>query len=467
MRLRELLLLGTFPLLLAGCSYEDATGEAESGTVASEPATSEPAARSEISVPDAGELEYDPAMLEQQRRDAAWRAAADRDRVARASRRNAGPGTATGSSAATDLSAGVTPPGGTAPGAGVARQQALRAPVGPETFDQISPDTLGFPPRLPVPRQDGGPMVLRTQILLDRARFSPGALDGLWGKNTEKAVYWFQEAKGLEPTGEVDQETWDALQQTAGNAEPLRRLTLTEQDLRGPFIDLPDDVYARAKLDCLCYEGALEMMAERSHATPDLLRQLNPQANFDRLQAGDVLWVPNVPQILTDRSGDSAGPQPAAQKETGTQQESREKAQNASPVKEIVISKTGSYLHALDEQGNILHHFPSTLGSEYDPSPDGDFKITGIHPRPDFHYQPKLFHDVPDTEEDAYLPSGPNSPVGLVWMQISKPNYGIHGTAVPETIGYTASHGCIRLTNWDAVFLSELVPPGVRVRFVE
>jgi len=434
MRHRLLLLLCALPLL-AGCIYEDATDEEEKGSAGSE------ASGDDISVPDAGETAYDPAALEKLRRDASWRAAAERDRTARAAARSAPP-----VQESTDLTTDLEP---AEPGVAPA-QPPLRAPAAPESFDQISPDTLSLEPRLPIGRDGGGPTILRAQILLDQSRFSPGVIDGNWGQNTEKAVFWFQHAHGLQATGEIDRPTWDALVRTAGSSEPLRSLRLTEEDLHGPFVDLPDDIYARAKLDCLCYESPLEMLAERAHSTPDLLRQLNPQANFDRLAAGDGIWTPNVADLATEQPTGAAAARP-----TGP------------VIAEILISKTGYYLQALDASGNILYHFPSTLGSGYDSSPTGTYKVTGVFPRPEFHYQPRLMADVPDTEEDAQLPPGPNSPVGLVWMQLSKPHNGIHGTAVPETIGYTSSHGCVRLTNWDALFLAERIRPGLRVRFVD
>lgn len=441
-------------LVLASCTYEDATDEATTTPVPSE------RSGDDISVPDAGEIAYEPSALEQMRRDASWRAAAERDRAARA--QAAHPTGQTPSAVGIDpgLTTGLEPP----------ETQASVGVSGPgESFEQISSETLTGEPRLPVASESGGPTVLRTQILLDRARFSPGAIDGSWGQNTAKAVFWFQEAQGLPSTGEVDRATWDALARRAGGAdEPLRRLTLTAEDLRGPFVAMPKDVYARAELDCLCYESPLEMLAERSHSTPDLLRQLNPQVDFDRLQAGQVVLVPNVTEVPLPLTAESA-PASGQQGRPGQQgQQAQPGAAGAAPVASIVVSKHGSYVHALDAQGRLLFHFPSTLGSRYDPSPEeGAYKVTGIHPRPDFHYQPKLFSDVPDTKKDAYLPPGPNSPVGLVWMQLSKPNNGIHGTAVPETIGYASSHGCVRLTNWDAVFLSERIAQGVQVRFVE
>jgi len=328
----------------------------------------------------------------------------------------------------------------------------LRA--GSESYEQISPDALRGNPALPLGQEGGGPSILRTQILLDQARFSPGVIDGNWGKNTAKAVYWFQFAKGLNTTGEVDQGTWDALSRSAGATgagEPLTRVQATAEDLKGPFVDpLPDDPYEQAKLECLCYSSPLELFAERGHATPELIQKLNPQVDFANLQAGTEVVLPNVPTQTANRSGAPATP-----------------AAGGQVVARILISKQGFYLQALDAQGHILYHFPSTLGSKYDPSATGTLQITSIHPEPGFHYQPKLFADVSDEKPEAQLPSGPNSPVGLVWLDLSKPHHGIHGTASPETIGYTSSHGCVRLTNWDALFLAQHVNPGTQVVFRE
>jgi lipoprotein-anchoring transpeptidase ErfK/SrfK len=134
-------------------------------------------------------------------------------------------------------------------------------------------------------------------------------------------------------------------------------------------------------------------------------------------------------------------------------------------IARLIISKTGFWTHAVDSAGHVIYHFPSTLGAGYDPSPTGDFKVTDVAADPAFHYQPKLFHEVPDTKPDAHLPPGPNSPVGVVWISLSKPHYGIHGTSSPETIGYVSSHGCVRLTNWDALKLADLVELGTPVEF--
>jgi lipoprotein-anchoring transpeptidase ErfK/SrfK len=291
------------------------------------------------------------------------------------------------------------------------------------------------------------------QILLDRARFSPGVIDGQWGKNTEKAVYWFQFAQGVQPTGEVDKATLDALVRAAGPGEVLTRVSVTPEDLKGPFVEVPKDPYEQARLDCLCYASPLELFAERGHASPELVQKLNPQVDFANLSPGTELVLPQVPQAAIAEVKSQSEVKPA------------QAPAAAGQVTQILISKQGFYLQALDSQGHILYHFPSTLGSKYDPSATGTLQLTGIHPEPDFHYQPTLFADMPDNKPEAHLPAGPNSPVGLVWMALSKPHHGIHGTATPETIGYTSSHGCVRLTNWDALILAQNVRPGTPVMF--
>lgn len=421
------------PLLLGACSYEDATDEQSSETPT--PQTSQ--SRQGYSVP-IGAAEYDTSALEQGRLDPAWRQYAERDRLERLG---------TAPQGQPPLTTGSEPPPSTGAEGGAAETPPTPRRAGSEAYEQISPDALSGNPALPLGQEGGGPSILRTQILLDRARFSPGVIDGNWGKNTAKAVYWFQFAKGLNATGEVDQGTWDALSQAVGAGEPLTRVQATAEDLKGPWVDpLPDDPYEQAKLDCLCYTSPLELFAERGHATPELVRKLNPEVDFANLQAGTEIVLPNVATPAANRQG-----APAA----------------GGQVARILISKQGFYLQGLDAQGHILYHFPSTLGSKYDPSASGTLQITSIHPEPGFHYQPKLFADVSDEKPEAQLPSGPNSPVGLVWLDLSKPHHGIHGTASPETIGYTSSHGCVRLTNWDALFLAQHVKPGTQVIFRE
>ncbi|HLM68199.1 MAG TPA: L,D-transpeptidase, partial [Longimicrobium sp.] len=171
---------------------------------------------------------------------------------------------------------------------------------------------------------------------------------------------------------------------------------------------------------------------------PELLQKLNPGVNLDGLRQGQTLNVPAVRD---------------------------ENAQGRGNVAKLVISGRGTYLHGVDANGRILYHFPSTLGGTYEPSPQGEFTVTRVTKKPWWHYQPKLLAKVPDDRPDARIPPGPNNAVGMVWMSLSAPHYGIHGTKAPETIGYATSAGCIRLTNWDVLFLADRINKNTPVRF--
>ncbi|MGI8509721.1 MAG: L,D-transpeptidase [Gemmatimonadaceae bacterium] len=304
----------------------------------------------------------------------------------------------------------------------------------------ITPKKLAaIPARFPQTPPNAGPATLQLQILLDRSNFSPGALTGVWDKNARHALTWFRVARGMDSTATVDKATFDQLRSSGGNTPLVTQYTLTDADLKGPFIDIPSNVYQKATLKCLCYQSVREEMDERFHSSPALLQRLNPNVDLKALKAGSVLWVPNVAR-------DTAAPPPYT-------------------TARITISKKDFWTHAIDANGKIVAHYPSTLGNSYDPSPTGDFSIASITKMPAFHYQPTLFHEVPDSRPEARLPKGPNSPVGVVWMALSKEHYGIHGTENPATIGVTQSHGCVRLTNWDAWTLSGTVQPGVPVTF--
>lgn len=352
--------------------------------------------------------------------------------------------------------------------------------IAPDGSTASSRDTIDLPPvELPLHGDVQGPSVMRVQVLLDRSPFSPGILDGKWGKNTEKAIWWLQSREGLETTGVVDSTTFQRLYALAGRPDRyVRTVALTADDVAGPFVQVPGDIYAQAELDCLCYESTREKVAERYHSDPELLARLNPGVDLAALSAGDTLKVPNVEKtpLAHDMSGPASrsGPErtvatPAPDTLRSPSDTTRRPAATAdrSPgeIARIVISGEGFYVHAVDADGRIVHHFPTTLGSEYAPSPEGEYSIASIAFAPWFHWKPDLLTGEDPSDPDARLPPGPNSPVGLVWMQLSKPHYGIHGTSAPATIGYVTSHGCVRLTNWDAVLLASRVAAGVPVEF--
>jgi lipoprotein-anchoring transpeptidase ErfK/SrfK len=273
------------------------------------------------------------------------------------------------------------------------------------------------------------------QILLDRTNFSPGVIDGQGGSNTRKALEAFQQAHDLPVTGNLDQVTWDNLQ-AAGGGPLLVAYTITPQDAAGPFYKIPEKMEDKAKLPALGYASLLEMLSERFHSTPEFLQKLNPQAKF---AAGEVLRVPSVRAMPTEKTA-------------------------ALDTIRIVVSKAASTL-VVDNGDDLLFFAPVTSGSEHDPLPLGEWKVKGVSRNPTFNYNPNLFWDAEPGDTKAKIKPGPNNPVGVVWIDLSKEHYGIHGTPEPKTIGKTTSHGCVRMTNWDALTVAALVKPGTPVLF--
>ncbi len=312
-----------------------------------------------------------------------------------------------------------------------------------ESFKGLTPDAINDAPvAVPLQGDVSGPSVLKTQVYLDRLNFSVGALDGRWGRNTAIALWWYQRSRGIPATepGALDEVTFRSLAAAAGAVPALVEQTLAADDVKGPFVTIPEDVYDKEKLDCLCYETKKEKLAERFHTSEEFLGQLNPELDFETLDAGSKLWVPNV----------------RAPRDASTPDIAR-----------VVVSIRGNTLNAFDASGNLILHAPTTLGSKYDPSPNETTEVKKVVMDPHFHYQPTLFHEVPDSDPEANLNPGPNSPVGVVWIALSKPHFGIHGTADPESIGYASSHGCVRLANWDARDVAQRIAPGVKVEFLD
>lgn len=287
------------------------------------------------------------------------------------------------------------------------------------------------------------PDALEVQVYLSRAGFSPGVLDGLWGDNTRAALRAFQSARGLEPTAAADAATLDALD--AKSIEPIVEVTLSEADVGGPFADVPDDLMEQAELERLDYESVEEKVAERFHTTPERLRALNPEISF---AAGEMIRVPNVEPFRS--TGGSDGP--AA----------------ADPDLTVTVWRSRGVLAVEDASGRLRFWAPVTAGSEEFPLPIGTFAVRAIAPAPTFMYNPELFgSDAEVDHEPAKIAAGPNNPVGTVWIDLDKEHYGIHGTPEPTKIGYASSHGCVRLTNWDADRVAAMVRPGTKVVFVE
>jgi lipoprotein-anchoring transpeptidase ErfK/SrfK len=292
---------------------------------------------------------------------------------------------------------------------------------------------------------------LRIQVMLDRAGFSPGAIDGRVGPSTRKALAAYQKQAGETPQAPF---------------EPLTRYRITPEDAAGPFVEeIPKDLVDQAKLPHLGYRSIVEALAERYHATPALLQQLNPNVRFAE---GDEIVVPNVEPLVIPSTaqqtaqgrGREGAPAPPA-KATG--------ATGTTGAADVVVtvSKGASALTVADASGRVIFYAPVTTGSENDPLPIGEWKVNGVSLNPPFNYNPKLFWDAKPADTKAKIPPGPNNPVGLVWIDLSKEHYGIHGSPEPSTIGRTESHGCVRLTNWDALKLAGMVKPGTRVVFTQ
>jgi lipoprotein-anchoring transpeptidase ErfK/SrfK len=302
--------------------------------------------------------------------------------------------------------------------------------------DQLSAESINSA-ELPDTNRSLSPAVIaRAQILLDRAKFSPGEIDAKDGENFKKAIYAFAETYGLPAKGGLSKEVWTKLME-AGSEPAFTEYQITDDDVRGPFHpDLPAKIEDMKDLPSLPYTSAAEALAEKFHMSEDLLRKVNRRNSLDR--AGETIMVANV---LADDAPSKAS--------------------------RVEIAKGAQTVRVFDAQNKLIAFYPATVGSEEKPSPSGTLKVTGTQSNPTYRYNPKYRFKGVRTTKPFTIKPGPNNPVGIVWIGLSAEGIGIHGTADPAKISKAESHGCIRLTNWDADDLSKRVAKGLPVIFLE
>jgi lipoprotein-anchoring transpeptidase ErfK/SrfK len=279
------------------------------------------------------------------------------------------------------------------------------------------------------------PDIVKAQILLDRSNISPGEINGKISGNFDEMLHAFAEAHGLPANLTWSPELWSQL--AASSTDPvLTEYVVTREDAKGPFAQLPAKMEDMKGLKILGYASLREALAEKFHMSEELLAALNP--DISSAQAGERIVVANV----------TTGRKPAA-------------------VARVDVDKDRQTVRAYSSSGELVAFFPASVGSDEKPTPSGTLKVTLIESEPSYHYNPKFRFREVDTQKPFDLKPGPNNPLGSTWIALSKPSYGIHGTPEPSLVGKSESHGCVRLTNWDAQRLAGMLSKGVPVNFIE
>jgi lipoprotein-anchoring transpeptidase ErfK/SrfK len=309
--------------------------------------------------------------------------------------------------------------------------QAVAAPIDAQAINTSAIASL--PIEAQVEKQtEPNPAIVHLQVLVDRAGSSPGVIDGYFGDNLSKAIAGFEALQRLPVDGKLDPDVLGRL--AADNAPVIQAYAITEDDGKNIVESIPKDYAEQARMGHLGYTSIAEKLAERFHMHIALIKALNPTASF---KPGEAIAVA-IPGATS----------------TGL-------------VKRIDVYRKTAQVFAFAEDGMLLTVYPATIGSEGSPSPTGIHKIKGVSRMPTYTYNPKINFQQGNNKETLELQSGPNGPVGTVWIDLTEPTYGIHGTPEPELVGKVGSHGCVRLANWDVEELSGMVKPGVEINFVE